>query len=907
MRLFLIFNLLLTSNLFCFSQEPVNVPESGCEPVGISTDPDNYINPFDPAETRKWDWRTQDYTVYLTNTSGTPGTPVTIVNPFYDQSGNPNTFYLADALDKDFKSEDGWELLYQKFGSESQGVVTPYFMLYNKYTGIVRVFVNIINSGSFPFTAAGIQITMEKPNPEPPGLPVVRQTAILNHLGEYTFASDQLQKSAGHFTANYYENSGVNNNYYWLYTDFTTLYDACTCGLVGDWYFYAGLVNNLEINVEINGTLTTVVDANPSNPSQSSAGGFFGEINDYLTFGSGIINGISGVVKSANKGFKDGTDLLAAGQTLANNSSVVIGNNKAKNLASILFKIFAQAPRINMVLNLASSLITTVKKVGDDYDKLTNDNPKNADALKEPKVTETGLKATANGEITVNSPYVLNALRIPGSTTATGQGAVQFKHPVYDEILGVWNLFKQPKFDLIEYRPNNPMVGEYNTGTPDPSNPYSPYYAEAPNNLYPVFPSIYQLKLTNTPEILINPASGLEIVDVDYQIVFENYDSHIPYQLQGVMLPGAFSYHTDMLGFYGVFNRKNFYETTFLNRENYTEAMGFELALRNTSWDTSQITTPFLGQSCITDYPIFSYSQISSPRLKVKVVLEPINNDPQSDIDQVIFAHTFPGVIKNITSQSEYTVTGTPHIDKNDPSFEPVSVDLPIGLSNYITGYNGNSILKDELINQDFTVIGDMYVSANVTFTPGPHLIKATGNIYIDESLTNVAPNSTVVFQSSTNIYVKPECEIDPEVVLEIIPSIVLPCDQLVESYPETSEIVEFCNSAAYEDRSRPGKNNLSTIPAEVSSLPIFKDQLGGIDFIIYPNPSYDRAEVKIIGGDGNETIRIKDMSGREAHFHYSTNMNGISLNLSQLESGVYQVQILFSSGIVTKQLIITP
>jgi hypothetical protein len=900
MRLIL-FNILSMLCFWSLCQEPVNVPESGCEPVGISTNPDDYQNPYDPQATKKWDWRTQDYTMYLTNTSGTPGTPVTIVNPFYDQSGNPNTFFLADAFDKDFKWEDGWELLYKKFGTESQGVITPYFMLYNKYSGVVRVFVNIINSGTFSYTAGGIQLTMEKPNPSPPGLPTVRQTAVLNHLGTYTFASDQLQKNAGHFSANYYENSGVNNNYYWLYADFTTLYDACTCGLVGDWYFYAGLVNNLQINVEINGTLTTVVDANPSNPSQSTVGGFWGEINDYISFGSGVINNISGIVKSGNKGFKDGVELLNAGQTLANNSSVVIGNNKAKNLAPILFKIFVQAPRINMLLNLASSVITTVKKVGDDYDKLTNDNPKDANALKQPKVTETGLKATANGEITVDAPYVLNALRIPGSKTASGQGAIDFRNPVYDEILGVWNLFKQPKFDIIQYRPNNPLVG-YHTGMSDPSDPYAPY--EVTNNEYPVFPNIYQLKLTNTPEILLNPASGLEVVDIDYQIVFENYDSPTDYQLQGIMFPGAFEYHADVAGTFGAFYRNSFYETSFQNRENYTEAMGFELALRNNSWDTSQITTPYLGQNCISDYPIFSYSEISKPVLKVKVVLDPINNDPNSDVDQVIFTHTFPGVIKDSTSQTGYTILGTPNLSKSDPNFEPVSVNLPIDLTNYITGYNGNSILKDELIDQDFTVIGDMYVAENVTFAPGPHVIQATGEIFIEKPLTNVGPNSNVVFQSAKNIFVKPECEIDPEVVLEINPSVVLPCNDALDTFPEPSEIAEFCNSSVYSDRSKPENNNLKPELEEISNLPIFKNELGGVDFLIYPNPAYDRADVKIVGDGTLENIVIKDMSGRQVPFNSSLNSNGMSLELNSLESGMYQVQIVFSNGVaVTKQL----
>jgi hypothetical protein len=154
----LIFNALC---VFGQEQTSVSVPADGCEPVNITTDPDSYINPTDPNGDRMWDWRAEEFTVYLP--SGQGGVPNTLVSPFFDQNGNVNTFYLSNAIEKDFEPEDGWELLYRKFGSMQQGVTTPYFMLYNRYTGTIRVFVNIINSGGFPYNAGGIQLTMERP------------------------------------------------------------------------------------------------------------------------------------------------------------------------------------------------------------------------------------------------------------------------------------------------------------------------------------------------------------------------------------------------------------------------------------------------------------------------------------------------------------------------------------------------------------------------------------------------------------------------------------------------------------------------------------------------------------------------------------------------------------------------
>jgi hypothetical protein len=87
-----------------------------------------------------FDWRTQNFTVYLTSVDGTPGVATTIVNPYFDQSLNPTTFPLANAVVKDFAPADGWELLYRSFGTALNGVRTPFFVLYNKYNGTVRAF-----------------------------------------------------------------------------------------------------------------------------------------------------------------------------------------------------------------------------------------------------------------------------------------------------------------------------------------------------------------------------------------------------------------------------------------------------------------------------------------------------------------------------------------------------------------------------------------------------------------------------------------------------------------------------------------------------------------------------------------------------------------------------------------------
>ena len=86
------------------------------------------VNNRDP----NWDW-TVNQTYTLQSTSGTfPNVRL----PYYAGSG-PAAAMLNDSTARDIEPEDGWELVLRNFGP---GAEVPFFMLYNKYRGILRVF-----------------------------------------------------------------------------------------------------------------------------------------------------------------------------------------------------------------------------------------------------------------------------------------------------------------------------------------------------------------------------------------------------------------------------------------------------------------------------------------------------------------------------------------------------------------------------------------------------------------------------------------------------------------------------------------------------------------------------------------------------------------------------------------------
>ncbi|RKO70868.1 hypothetical protein D7322_14420 [Sphingobacterium puteale] len=75
-----------------------------------------------------------DITIYTRNSSLIT-VPLTVSYPWYS-AGNP----MAVA-NPDIQPADGWELVYDNLGTAAKGVDFPFFALYNKYRGILRLFL----------------------------------------------------------------------------------------------------------------------------------------------------------------------------------------------------------------------------------------------------------------------------------------------------------------------------------------------------------------------------------------------------------------------------------------------------------------------------------------------------------------------------------------------------------------------------------------------------------------------------------------------------------------------------------------------------------------------------------------------------------------------------------------------
>nr|MCU0376409.1 hypothetical protein [Chitinophagaceae bacterium] len=181
----------LSANVFaqCWTQPPIS----------ISTEPENYQNPEDPTSALKWDWWQQTWFGYR---PGTP-TPVSyqINSPFYDIQ-NPNLFDLSSLAVKNYDPKNGWELIKKEFGTSTTPVPTPYFILYNKYTGLVRLFV--LRTSNFQNKKSAMLTLRFKQGANTAG--------TLSQLADKSFALNNFKGTAKVSIPNQYLNGGQGSN-----------------------------------------------------------------------------------------------------------------------------------------------------------------------------------------------------------------------------------------------------------------------------------------------------------------------------------------------------------------------------------------------------------------------------------------------------------------------------------------------------------------------------------------------------------------------------------------------------------------------------------------------------------------------------------------------------------------------
>ena len=207
-------------------------------------------SPVSSGNNDNLDWEnTPSFTFYLSSNNGAPSY---ISNPFFASGTtcNENIFPFCNNISpyNDISSSDGWRFVTKDFGQPTNTIECPVFVLYNIYSGMLRVF--FYKSLTTPGNSGVVDLQY---------LEGSKRTAMLENYGGSV--KNAIEKFNNHVNPILVPNSYVLSPS-WSHADFLTQYDPCTCQSKSTYTFK--LISTLTSNISftINGQVKQEIKAN---------------------------------------------------------------------------------------------------------------------------------------------------------------------------------------------------------------------------------------------------------------------------------------------------------------------------------------------------------------------------------------------------------------------------------------------------------------------------------------------------------------------------------------------------------------------------------------------------------------------------------------------------------------------
>ncbi|HPI36884.1 MAG TPA: T9SS type A sorting domain-containing protein [Ignavibacteriaceae bacterium] len=435
----------------------------------------------DPNTDPNWDWVNGDYPgapypssqyrMYIVNSNGVL-TDVPITAPW----GQGNAWIGL----QDMKREDGWVLISRDFGTPNRAVWAqyfdgaPYFILYNKFKGILRLFI-IVKSNQ-DLTSGALEIKFHQDN--------TFKTATLTHLKPRAYATDKL--------SNVQNNAGLalsqNMNDNWAWADYPMAYDPTFIATENGAWLDFQVIGTIESAIKVAGTGTGI------NGEQKAVRDFMTGTNNgavTLTTASPEVNttinfnqfttSVFGTASSWDKWQQTIIDFNKKLPILDNPSPISVVNNNLKLFLNNIENnwLFKGIPFIGAAVGLVDFLVGGGEK---------------NDQTIQPSFT--GMNLALNGSITTTLKLPNpRRIQVPSSKLNPNVAVFGSNTPlVYNSNVGVLNLTSTP-------------VVKYKT-----------YYQSYGNNLSRQY---IDCQMQDNLNIAVNPASGLTIDSIMACIVMD--------------------------------------------------------------------------------------------------------------------------------------------------------------------------------------------------------------------------------------------------------------------------------------------------------------------------------------------------------------------------------------------------
>lgn len=483
----------------------------------------------------------------------------------------------------DYKKEKGWELLQRKFGCYSD-VSNPYFILYNKYTGMMRVYVYMLG-GSY----SQLLMTIK---------------SVYNHRPATISAANQIMQAPDKYFNQEVEpsndeimislNEAVGTNQWAVAEYYMMLDDRIAEGVYGN--------GSLEITLYgvTNSSLEAVIEGsscNPPNCAEPIMNGAFKTKNATVGGGSFNFTGLGEKLLTFSKSFSDFTTAV---------------HNNAKKMANHLYPDTTNPPknllekygRVARVIELFttdsanfSEVVTAVTKISSTIGQVLKfagtiigffRGGEKSTAMPAYTIYNFTVKGSISAQVVVQS-FVM---KIPGTSTppTNANNATYYNCPP-----GIFNLKNTPKFDTLAYDRRGLMPNGYGPKNVIKTIKYAAY------------------RLHDNVEVMVNAGAGLSVLSVEGSLMAKVID--LPPSTPGILI--------GPLENYPLRNNRRYF--------NHMRADVEANRLEITHYDTENekyhiIQTPFYSLECMNQASINAHVPVMKVYLRLRAVLKRTDN-----------------------------------------------------------------------------------------------------------------------------------------------------------------------------------------------------------------------------------------------------------------------------------------
>lgn len=834
---------------------------------------------FDPLAyqptTEIWDWRdnsTANWEAYVVSQSN-PSTNVIVSlrSPFKDYGiFEPNVNHLYTGLtgsEIDYQPSDGWELLYKNFGSASENIAVdnPSFVIYNRFSSQLRVFIYARKSIGQIVSDAALTFGFSDKN---------NITSLLSYFRDNTSALDApvSEKLFEGKVLNEYNNP-IDGT--WLHAQFPTFYDPCACqgtGAIPQLYYEGAFISSSQLDLEGITTSTPPSVKNVSSGSQLNS-----SLDQVITLIDLLASNKKGVAT-----FKLLSDFKKIFNVKKSNSKTNVSEKEEGTEKKNLPSFFGEFPIVTKYATNVAFLMTSPKKKEGNSDKTPNAS-----------FNRTQLTGSISTTGDIQGPNFY----LPGTNNENLPGSLN--KPIYNYSLGTVSLLEEPVIEYATYQ---------HTGSPiDYFNPQTGVVEEFYD------PNIQQYHLKSPPKILINPASELSIVDVKASLVysypvdyFEVGTSFMKYHINFDGLDPIFF----PLAFFGPVASTNFgLQYPNLSFGDRLSKSGVVLESRprksNGAFESNTLgmtfSTGLKNINCLTEESVFLATSTNSqsnidpefkPTFEVRLVITMKRNDTYADAntESVRVITTFKAKLENSVAKVEDPNTGNlinavgtyeflkfyidgPQLWQNEQRwpiyqrhFIPTNFQGPLGAgSSFPVGQVG--VPFDRTFDNN---------SVQLTSTEIQAINSISFNDY-DESQNNT-PST---FRAGTRIEVLTDSDFKDAIDLKILPlqgqETCVNQDVTPYAFQDVQALNDWCN----------GQYNRSSNSSKRSNITNNANNLNGT---IFPNPNNGEFKIELGPYVQNGTVSLFDLTG--SLVDKDPFVNGMTINVGQKMKGVYIVMV---------------